>query len=191
MEKRIGVLDLQGDVREHCQQLLRLGVDPIKVRYPEDLAECAGLVIPGGESTTVGKLLDRHGLIEPVRQAVREGLALLGTCTGLILMAKDIVGSDQLRLGVMDLVVRRNAFGRQIDSFETDLPLPQLGPEPFRAVFIRGPIIASTGPEVEVLARIPEGIVLAKQGKLLACAFHPELTDDTRLHSYFIELALT
>ncbi len=176
MEKRIGVLDLQGDVREHCQQLLRLGVDPIKVRYPEDLAECAGLVIPGGESTTVGKLLDRHGLIEPVRQAVREGLALLGTCTGLILMAKDIVGSDQLRLGVMDLVVRRNAFGRQIDSFETDLPLPELGPEPFRAVFIRGPIIASTGPEVEVLARIPEGISPGQTGQV-ACLRVPPRTD--------------
>ena len=185
---RLGILDLQGDVREHRHQLERAGAEVVSVRYVEDLQGLEGLVLPGGESTTVGKLLDRHGLFEPLRQAVRGGLGILGTCTGLILLAREITGSDQPRLGVMDIRVQRNAFGRQRASFEADLDIPVLGEAPFRGVFIRGPVIESVGPDVEVLARIPEGIVLARQGKLLACAFHPELTRDLRLHEYFLKL---
>ncbi len=186
---RIGVLALQGDVREHVRQLKTVGAEVELVRYPEELEGLAGLVLPGGESTTVGKLLVRHQLMEPLRERLQAGLAVLGTCTGLILLASDIKGSDQPRLGVMNMQVARNAFGRQVASFEADLVIPALGPEPFRAVFIRGPVITSVGPEVEVLARIPEGIVLARQGRCLACAFHPELTKDLRLHEYFLQLA--
>ncbi len=194
---KIGVLALQGAFIEHIQVLRRLGVEAHEVRLPEQLEGIAGLIIPGGESTAIGKVAERYGLIEPIMNLAREGKAIWGTCAGMILMAKD-VGFEQPLLGIMDIRVLRNAFGRQINSFETDLEVPALdevsGPEekgkPFHAVFIRAPVIQEVGEGVEVLARLDDGsIVAARQGKLLATAFHPELTEDTRFHRYFLKLA--
>lgn len=185
---RIGVLSLQGDVREHILALRRCGVDAAPVRYAEEIEACDGLIIPGGESTTIGKLIARYGLKEAVRSLPQRGRPVFGTCAGLIMLARDIEGSDQFRLGLMDMVVRRNAFGRQVESFEADLDIPALGEAPFRGVFIRAPIIHSVGPDVEVLACHDGDIVLARQGKLLTAAFHPELTDDLRVHRYFLGL---
>lgn len=184
----IGVLALQGAFREHQQMLEALGVKTRQVRKPEELEGICGLIIPGGESTTIGKLLVDYGLMEPIRKRAAEGMPIFGTCAGLILLAKDIAGSEQPRLGLMDMRVERNAFGRQVESFEVDLKVPALGEKPLRAVFIRAPYISAVGPEVEVLARLDDGkIVLAREGRLIACAFHPELTDDNRLHRYFLE----
>lgn len=184
---KIGVLALQGAVREHRNALAALGMEPVEVRYPEQLTEVQGLIIPGGESTTVGKLMIRYGMLNPLVEMGRNGFPIFGTCTGLILLAKDISGSEQPRLGLIDMTVERNAFGRQIASFEMDMPIPALGEEPFHAIFIRAPYIIATGPEVEILARMEEKILLVRQGNLLAAAFHPELTGDLRLHRYFIE----
>lgn len=189
---KIGVLGLQGDYLEHHQVLRRLGVETVDVRLPRHLEGISGLIIPGGESTTIGALAERYGLLEPIRRLAAEGLPIWGTCAGMIFLAKD-VGRPQPVLGLMDLRVRRNAFGRQIDSFETDLEVPALArlgdPRPFHAVFIRAPLIEDVGPSVEVLARLEDGaIVAAQQGHLLATAFHPELTGDTRFHQYFLEL---
>jgi 5'-phosphate synthase pdxT subunit len=187
---KIGVLALQGDVREHLAALEAAGeVDAAPVRTPEEIRGLDGLVIPGGESTTVGKLMARWGVDETIREEAARGMAVFGTCTGLILMSERIEGSDQHRLGLMDMTVRRNAFGRQIDSFESDLDVPAVGEEPVRAVFIRAPVILETGPEVERLAEAPQGVVLARQGRCLAAAFHPELTSDSRIHRLFIEMA--
>ncbi|MCL6614690.1 MAG: pyridoxal 5'-phosphate synthase glutaminase subunit PdxT, partial [Firmicutes bacterium] len=162
------------------------------VKGPADLADLDGLVIPGGESTTVGRLLVRSGLLEPLRAQAEAGLAIFGTCTGMILLAKRIEGYEaQPRLGLMEITVRRNAFGRQVESFETDLFIPALGAEPLRAVFIRAPEVVEAGPGVEILARHGERIVLVRQGRYLAAAFHPELTADTRLHRYFLEECCT
>ncbi|MGB9802278.1 pyridoxal 5'-phosphate synthase glutaminase subunit PdxT [Desulfofundulus sp.] len=183
----IGVLALQGAFREHQEMLASLGVESRQVRKPEQLEGINGLIIPGGESTTMGKLLNDYHLFEPIRQRALEGMPVFGTCAGLILMAREIIGSVQPRLGLMDMVVERNAFGRQVESFEVDLGVPVLGEKPLRAVFIRAPYIVSTGPGVEVLARYGDKIVLARQGQFLACAFHPELTDDSRLHRLFLE----
>ena len=184
----IGVLALQGDVREHLSSLERCGIKGRPVKVPADLVELEGLVIPGGESTTVGKLLVRSGLLEPLRRQAEAGMAIFGTCTGMILLAKHIEGyEEQPRLGLMDITVRRNAFGRQVESFEMDLSIPVLGDSPFRAVFIRAPEVVSVGPGVEVLASFGERIVLVRQGRYLAAAFHPELTDDLRLHLYFLQ----
>ena len=192
MNMEIGVLALQGDVREHLMSLERCGVKGRTVRVPADLAGLNGLIIPGGESTTVGRLLIRSGLLEPLREEAQAGLAIFGTCTGMILLAKDIEGYEgQPRLGLMAIAVRRNAFGRQVESFETDLPISVLGAEPFRAVFIRAPEVVETGPGVEILARHGERVVLVRQGRYLAAAFHPELTPDTRLHRYFLEECCT
>ncbi|MGQ9778419.1 MAG: pyridoxal 5'-phosphate synthase glutaminase subunit PdxT [Bacillota bacterium] len=183
----IGVLALQGDVREHLLSLERCGIKGRPVKVPADLAELEGLIIPGGESTTVGKLLVRGGLLEPLHRQAEAGMAVFGTCTGLILLAKHIEGyEEQPRLGLMDITVRRNAFGRQVDSFETELSIPALGDPPLRAVFIRAPEVVSVGPGVEVLASFGERIVLVRQGRYLAAAFHPELTPDLRLHQYFL-----
>lgn len=204
---RVGVLALQGDFAEHLAALRRLGhhppngrhaaseeptaeVEAVEVRLPAELARVDALVIPGGESTTIGKLLVEYRLLEPLRQRIAEGLPVFGTCAGAIVLAKDIGGLDQPLVGAMDLTVRRNAFGRQLQSFEADLTVPALGAASLRAVFIRAPAILSVGPEVKVLARLDsETIVAAHQGNLLATTFHPELTDDTRLHRYFVELA--
>ena len=185
---KIGVLALQGAVREHCNSLRTCGVEPVEIRYPEQLKEIKGLIIPGGESTTVGKLLIRYDMLEPLRQMGQTGFPFFGTCTGLILLAKEIAGSDQPRLELMDMTVERNAFGRQIASFETDLPVAAVGEAPFHAIFIRAPYISKVGPGVRVLAQLGEKTLMAREGNLLAAAFHPELTPDLRIHQYFIKM---
>ena len=187
---KIGVLALQGDFAEHVVMLGRLGVETVEVRLPQQLAPLDGLIIPGGESTTIGKLATAYALMDPLREF---GLykPIWGTCAGAIFLSKD-VRRDQPLLGLMDITVERNAFGRQVDSFETDLDVPELdmGSIPFHAVFIRAPLIESVGPQVEVLSRLPDGrIVAARQDHLLATSFHPELTSDTRFHEYFLSLA--
>lgn len=186
---KIGVLALQGDVREHARALQDAGATPIELRHPTQLDDVAGLVIPGGESTTIGKLMDRFSLLDPVRERAARGLPLYGTCAGLILMARDVVGNDAAphRLGVMDVSVRRNAYGRQRDSFEADLDVDGTG-RPFRAVFIRAPVVESTGATVEVLAVHDGRPVLVRQGSLLASTFHPEMTADGRMHSAFVDI---
>jgi len=186
----IGVLALQGAFIEHRKALERLGVDTREVRLPEHLEGLSGLIIPGGESTTIGKLAVTYGLIGPIRERAAAGWPVWGTCAGMILLARDIGGLAQPLIGLMDVVIRRNAFGRQVDSFETWLDVPELGEDaPFRAVFIRAPVIERVGPEVRVLARLSDGaIVAARQGNLLATAFHPELTDDLRFHRYFLRM---
>ncbi len=172
-----------------------LGAEALEVRMPRDMRDLQGLIIPGGESTTIGKLAVAYGLIEPIRQIANEGKPIWGTCAGLILLAKDVEGRDQPLIAAMDVSIRRNAFGRQTDSFEADIPVPALdtisAPQekdrPFHAVFIRAPLIASVGEGVEILSLLTDsGIVAARQGSLLGTAFHPELTDDTRFHRYFL-----
>lgn len=186
MAQTIGVLALQGAFIEHERMLERLGVASREVRQRKHLDGIDGLIIPGGESTTIGKLLDVLEMTEPVRQLGREGLPIWGTCAGMILLATD-VGRPQTVLGLMDIVVRRNAFGAQLDSFETDLPVPALGEAPFRAVFIRAPLIERLGEGVTPLATMPDGaVVAAERDNLLATAFHPELTGDPRFHQYFL-----
>ncbi len=188
----IGVLALQGDFLEHRQMLERLGALVREVRLPEHLDGLDGLIIPGGESTTMGKLAVDFGLMEPLRAFAAEK-AMWGTCAGAIFMSKD-ARRDQPLLGVMNIEVERNAFGRQVDSFEIDIDVPALRvvdpePKPFHAIFIRAPLIEAVHPPAEVLARLPDGrIVAAQQGHLLATAFHPELTDDPRFHQYFLHL---
>jgi 5'-phosphate synthase pdxT subunit len=187
----IGVLALQGAFAEHVAMLERLGARAREVRLPSDLQGLDGLIIPGGESTTIGKLLVHYELLEPLRDLVGSGLPIYGTCAGTILLAKDIGGLDQPLLGTMDLVVERNAFGRQLQSFETDVQIAGLDESPFRAVFIRAPAIKSAGPGVDVLASLDDGtIVAARQGSLLVSCFHPELTDDDRFHRAFLEQVL-
>jgi pyridoxal 5'-phosphate synthase pdxT subunit len=186
---KVGVLALQGSFAEHAEALRRIGADPVLVRLPAHMDGISGLIIPGGESTTIGKLLINSGLLEPLRRAVKNGMPVYGTCAGMILLARDIGGLDQPLIGVMDITVKRNAFGRQLDSFEESLSVPTLGPEPFRGVFIRAPLIEKTGAEVTVLATLADGgVVAARQGKLLATAFHPELTEDGRVHRYFLSM---
>ena len=185
----IGVLALQGDFAEHAAMLRRLEVESREVRVPGDLEGLDGLVIPGGESTTIGKLLETYALLEPVRDLGASGFPIWGTCAGLILLATD-VGARQPVLGLMDMTVERNAFGRQIDSFETDLSIDGLPGGAFHAVFIRAPIVTGVGDDVEVLAKLDDGrIVAVRQGNLLGTAFHPELTTDARLHGLFVNMA--
>jgi 5'-phosphate synthase pdxT subunit len=192
-----GVLALQGDFLEHVEVLRSLGVEAMEVRLPEQLSALGGLIIPGGESTTIGKLAVAYSLVEPIRRMAEDGLPLWGTCAGMILMAKDI-GREQPLIGLMDIVVKRNAFGRQVDSFEADLMVTALDSvsnadergQPFRAVFIRAPAIDHVGAEAMELARLPDGtVVAAQQGNMLATAFHPELAGDTRFHRYFLSMA--
>jgi 5'-phosphate synthase pdxT subunit len=185
---KIGVLAAQGAFIEHEIILARIGAEPVEVRLPQHLKDLDGLIMPGGESTTIGKVAKRWGLLEPIRAFAQSGKPLWGTCAGMILMAKEVVDSvpGQPTLGLMDIVVRRNAFGRQVDSFEADLEVPVLG-EPFHAVFIRAPLVERVGEGVQVLAQLDDGtIVAARQENLLATAFHPELTDDDRFHRYFM-----
>jgi 5'-phosphate synthase pdxT subunit len=182
----IGVLALQGSFAEHVESVRRLGAEPREVRVPAHLAGIDGLIVPGGESTAIGKLLVRAALLEPLKAAIGAGLPVYGTCAGMILLARDIGGLDQPLLGVMDIKVQRNAFGGQLESFEEALKIPSLGVEPFRGIFIRAPLIEETGPGVTTLARLPDGrVVAALQGRLLVSAFHPELTDDLRMHRFF------
>ena len=190
----IGVLALQGDVREHLAALTALGADPLAVRRPEELAGVAGLVLPGGESTTMVKLAARTGLLEPLRAAVRAGLPAYGSCAGMILLADRILDAppDQETVGGLDVTVRRNAFGRQVDSFESDVDLGLDG-GPLRAVFIRAPWVEEAGEAVEVLGRVVGGgadgrIVAVRQGNLVATSFHPELTGDRRVHALFVDI---
>ena len=187
---KIGVLGLQGDVREHARALERAGATPVVVRRPDEIASVDGVVLPGGESTTIGKLLDRFELLEPLRHRARAGMPLYGTCAGMILMAAEIEGPHAAphRLGVMDIAVRRNAYGRQVDSFEADLDVAGLD-SPLRAAFIRAPVVERVGGEVEVLAALDDRPVLVRQGNLLASSFHPEMTGDERVHELFVELA--
>lgn len=185
----IGVLALQGDFEAHLRMLQRCGVQGCEVRTVQQLQEVDGLIIPGGESTTIIKLMQRYGLDEAVRQRAAEGMPIYGTCAGLIVMAREIEEyPQQPRLGLLDVAVARNAFGRQVDSFEVDLPVPRLGEQPLRAVFIRAPYVTRTGEQVEVLAKLDGKVVLVQQANLLGGAFHPELTDDLRLHRYFVEM---
>jgi 5'-phosphate synthase pdxT subunit len=181
---RIGVLAAQGDFAAHARVLRSLGATPVEVRNPVELGDLDGLVIPGGESTTISKAIERDGLEEPIRAHAAAGRAVLGTCAGMIML-------DREHLGLMDTVARRNAFGRQLHSFEADLEIEGVGPDPVRAVFIRAPWIERHGGDVEVLASYDGHPVVVRQGPLLAAAFHPELTDDSRLHALFMAMATT
>ena len=186
---KIGVLALQGAFIEHITVMQQLGVEALPVRLPNQLDGLNGLIIPGGESTTILELMQSFSLMQPLRELVQAGLPILGTCAGMICLAKKVSNHDRETLAVMDIAVRRNAFGRQIDSFEAELPIPVLGDKPFPAIFIRAPFIESVDPQVEILARLPSGIAVAgRQGKLMATSFHPELTRDLRLHSYFLKI---
>ena len=189
---RIGVLALQGAFIEHIGVLQQLGAEALPVRLPGELNGLDGLIIPGGESTTMLNLMQSFDLLRPLRELAQAGFPVLGTCAGMICLAKKAYNTNNTSmetLALMDIEVRRNAFGRQVDSFETRLPVPALGRESFPAVFIRAPVVARTGPQVEILARLPDDVVVAaRQGKLVATAFHPELTGDLRLHSYFLKI---
>jgi len=188
---KIGVLAVQGAFVEHQKMLRRLGVETVEVRLPQHLKGVDGLIIPGGESTTIGKLALRWELIDPIRDFARSGRPLWGTCAGMIVMAREVVDgeTEQPLLALMDVTVRRNAFGRQVDSFEADLEVPALGEEPFHAVFIRAPVIERIGDDVKAVARLEGGaVVAAQQGSMLATAFHPELAQDDRFHRYFLDL---
>lgn len=187
---RIGVLALQGAFIEHISILQLLGAEALPVRLPNELNHLDGLIIPGGESTSILNLMQSFNLVQPVREFAQAGFPILGTCAGMICLAMKISNSNMETLALMDMEVRRNAFGRQVDSFETELPVPALGHEPFPAIFIRAPIIESAGSSVKILARLPNGAaVAAEQGKLVASAFHPELSRDLRFHSYFLKIA--
>jgi 5'-phosphate synthase pdxT subunit len=185
----IGVLALQGDFAEHASVLRRLGSEAQEVRRPEELSGLDGLIVPGGESTTVSRLMAEYGLAEPLRRLAQDSFPVWGTCAGMIVLARQASDLAWPTLGALDIAVRRNAFGRQVDSFETDLPVPSLGAAPFHAVFIRAPTVEEVGEGVEVLATLEDGRVVAvRQGNALATAFHPELTTDDRFHRYFLEL---
>ncbi len=187
----IGVLALQGDVREHARMVREAGATAVPVKRADGLTSLDGLVIPGGESTTIGKLLRRFGMLEPLRSLVESGFPVYGTCAGMILLADRIedAGVDQPSIGGMNIAVRRNAFGRQRESFEADVDVPVLGDEPFPAIFIRAPVIEGVGEGVDILASVDgERPVAARQGRLLVSSFHPELTDDARLHRYFVDM---
>ncbi|MEX1030019.1 MAG: pyridoxal 5'-phosphate synthase glutaminase subunit PdxT [Paenibacillaceae bacterium] len=184
----IGVLALQGAVAEHIRMLEMAGSEGVPVKKISELEQLDGLIIPGGESTTIGRLMVEYGFIEAIREFAAEGKPVFGTCAGLIIIADEIVGQTNAHLKLMDMKVSRNAFGRQRESFETDLPVIGIT-EPVRAVFIRAPLITEVGPDVEVLAVYNDQIVAARQGHLLACSFHPELTNDYHLHAYFVAMA--
>ncbi len=183
----VGVLALQGDFREHQQSLERSGVETRQIRKPADLTAVSALVIPGGESTTIGRLATLYGMIEPLREAIISGLPTLGTCAGLIFLAAQVVRDSPPLLEVLDVVVERNAFGRQNDSFENPVYVEGLD-SPIIGVFIRAPRVVRVGPDVRVLATYDEQIVMVRQGNILACAFHPELTDDLRIHEMLLKM---
>ena len=186
---KVGVLALQGAFARHAACLRALGAEPRQVRTPADLAEVDALVVPGGESTTMSMLLETSGLFEPLAERLAAGLPTLGTCAGMILLGAEVLDgrADQRCFGAVDISVRRNAFGRQIDSFEADLALDELDGPPFRAIFIRAPFVERAGPGVEVLATVDGHPVLCRQGAVTVSAFHPELTDDLRLHHLFLK----
>lgn len=186
---RIGILAVQGDVREHATALREVGADAVEVRLPRDLVGLDGLILPGGESTTMRKLIDLYGLREPIVALAQGGAPIYGTCAGMILLADRIADGDEPVLRLLDVTVQRNAYGRQLDSFEADVDLPSLGEEPMHGVFIRAPVVSEVGPAVEVLATDADGRPIAvRQGRVLATAFHPELTPDRRLHRLLLEM---
>jgi len=185
---RIGVLASQGAFAEHIAMLRQLEVEALPIRLLQELKGLDGLVIPGGESTSISKLMRDYDLMNEVRNLARNGLPVLGTCAGMILLASEIADSDVEPLRIMDIAVRRNAFGRQRDSFEAELSIPVLGEKSFLGIFIRAPIIVRANKEVEILAKLGGTSVAVRQGKLLASAFHPELTDDLRFHQYFLDI---
>ena len=185
---KIGVLALQGAVTEHIGMLSALDTEAVPVRLPSELNGLDALIIPGGESTTISKMLSDYDLTEPIRKLANQGFPLFGTCAGMVLLAKKVPDLDMEPIGVMDIEVKRNAFGRQVDSFETDLQIPALGNGTFHGIFIRAPIIEKAKRGVEILCQLNGAPVAARQGKLLACAFHPELSGDLRLHRYFVNL---
>ncbi|WP_316572885.1 pyridoxal 5'-phosphate synthase glutaminase subunit PdxT [Neobacillus sp. YIM B06451] len=185
---KIGVLALQGAVREHVQSVVASGAEPVEIKSVDQLKDLDGLILPGGESTTMRKLIDKYGFMEELRAFAASGRPMFGTCAGLILLAKNIVGYDEPHIGVMDVTVERNSFGRQRESFEADLEIKGVA-DSFTAVFIRAPHIVEVGEGVEVLATHNDRIVAARQGQFLGCSFHPELTEDHRLAAYFIKMA--
>jgi 5'-phosphate synthase pdxT subunit len=186
---KIGVLASQGAFIEHIEKLRQLGVEAMPVRLPEELEGLDGLIIPGGESTSIGRLMRDYKLTQAILNKVKKGMPVFGTCAGMILMAKKGDDARFEPLGLMDIAVRRNAFGRQRESFETELNVPVLGEKPFPGVFIRAPLIEQFNGDVEVLAKLADGTtVAAREGKMLALAFHPELTDDLRFHQYFLDM---
>ena len=189
MGARIGILALQGAAARHADALLALGAEVVPVRTPDDLADVDGIVVPGGESTTISHLLDTSGLRAPLAERLEDGLPAFGTCAGMILLATDVLDGrdDQRSFGAIDIGVRRNAFGRQRDSFEADLDVAGLEGGPLHAVFIRAPLVDRVGEDVEVLASVAAGPVLCRSGAIMVCSFHPELGDDRRLHATFLE----
>ncbi|MCM3043166.1 pyridoxal 5'-phosphate synthase glutaminase subunit PdxT [Paenibacillus motobuensis] len=187
---KVGVLALQGAVAEHIRSIELAGAEGVAVKHTEQLEELDGLIIPGGESTTIGKLMRKYEFIEAIRAFSEQGKSVFGTCAGLIVMAKEIESGEEAHLGLMDIKVSRNAFGRQRESFETNLDVKGLQ-EPLRAVFIRAPLITAVGDEVDILSTYNDEIVAARQGHLLVSSFHPELTDDYSLHTYFTEMIKT
>ena len=186
---KVGVLALQGAVAEHMKILSMLGAEAVQVRLPSDLSGLSAIIIPGGESTTIAKLLLDYGFMEPLQRLIKENLPVMGTCAGMVLLAKNIIDTDMKTLAAMDIEVRRNAFGRQVDSFETELSVPELGGDKFQGVFIRAPIIDKVNRNVDVLCKLDDEIVAARQDKLIALSFHPELTNDFRFHKYFLGIA--
>lgn len=184
----VGVVALQGSTREHLEALERCGVEGFSIKNPQQMKRADALIVPGGESTAIGRLMEEYGFLEPLDDLHEKGVPLYGSCAGLILLAKKVIDGDQPRLGLMDIAVRRNAFGRQRDSFEADLDISEIGRPPFRAVFIRAPWIESADVGVEVLAEHRGRPVMARQGSLLVTAFHPELTEDLRVHRYFLQM---
>ncbi|MDF2855011.1 MAG: glutamine amidotransferase [Neobacillus sp.] len=184
---KVGVLALQGAVREHIQSLEECGVEAVAIKRIEELKEVDGLILPGGESTTMRRLIDKYDFMDALKNFAAEGKPMFGTCAGLILLANNIVDYNEPHIGVMDITVERNSFGRQRDSFEADLAIKDVA-DSFPAVFIRAPHIVEAGAEVEVLAKHNERIVAAREGQFLGCSFHPELTDDHRITAYFVEM---
>jgi pyridoxal 5'-phosphate synthase pdxT subunit len=187
---KIGVLALQGAFREHLSTLASIGVEGVPVRLPSDLDDVSGLIIPGGESTTIRKLIERWGLRDPILELAAGGAPIFGTCAGMIVLAREIAGGEEPVLPLLDVTVERNAFGRQLDSFEGELQVPVLGDQPVHGVFIRAPIIDRTGPDVDVLARLDDGrIVAVRERNVIATAFHPELAGETRFHRLVATMA--
>lgn len=186
---KIGVLNVQGAVSEHAIHVGKVGAEPVLVKHADDLTGLHGLILPGGESTTIGKLIRKYGLFEPIIEASQQGLPIFGTCAGMILLAKQIEGFEEPHLALMDVLVNRNSFGRQRDSFEADIFVEGMNQDPFPAVFIRAPHVVKAGQGVQILAALDDRIVAVRENHLLATAFHPELTDDLRMHQYFKQMA--
>ncbi len=188
-DMKVGVLALQGTFIEHIEILRQLGIEAPQVRLPHELNALDGLIIPGGESTTMLRLMRSYGLIHPMKEMALHGLAIWGTCAGMVLLAKGITNYEMETLGLMAMKIRRNAFGSQPDSFEVDLEVPAVGDKPFHAIFIRAPVVEEAKPGVEILSHLTDGsIVAVRQNRLLACAFHPEFTNDLRFHRYFLNI---